>query len=721
MSCTNRYASIALVLLVGAAAQAATTNTTLTVNATATISGTNLMATGTATLTNIGNGTFSATVSLTSIGSGSNLNAPFTITLSGGTLTGTVTLPTTLLLGTTTSGTGSATITGGTGSFSGATGSFPSLTGSGSLGPSGIAFTFTGAGSITTGGSGGPPTPTITTVGSSADYATTIAQGSLFIVKGTNLSPSGNVFSSFPLPTTANGVTLTFTPASGGTGTPAYLVYTINQPGVNQLGAVLPSTLATGNYNVTVTNTGTVSAPFAVTVVQRRYEVYTQDASGSGLAIAQNFISASQLDFNRFTTGTTPTGYTISPAKPGQVLIVWGTGMGPVSGGDNVASPGFDFTANGVNVQVIVGGMSITPAYAGRAPGFSGEDQINFTLPSNVPTGCTVPFQVSVGGVLSAPTFISIAPSASATACVSAAFTTAQLQNFDQGGTLTTGGFSISQITETLPSIGTAKIDLAAGSFTQYTGFQLSAIPTLQTQTSPSGACQVIQVSGTGTQSQLVTGSGTHLDAGVVTLNGPSGSNISNLPLTETNNVYSLTIGEEGLPPGIPGLGGNGTIVAGTYTLSGAGGKDVGKFNASLTLGTPLTITSGLPSVVTRSAGLTLNWTGGNPTDIVEIVGFSGTVSGTGNNTTVNATEFACTTTAGVGTFTVPASILSQLPPTTAAAIASGTGSSFLEVATTVNPANGNGIFSAPLTAGGSINNATFLGLLGIAGTPAYQ
>ena len=36
----------------------------------------------------------------------------------------------------------------------------------------------------------------------------------------------------------------------GGTATNAYLVYLYNQSGVNQLAAILPSTLAAGNYNV---------------------------------------------------------------------------------------------------------------------------------------------------------------------------------------------------------------------------------------------------------------------------------------------------------------------------------------------------------------------------------------------------------------------------------------------------------------------------------------
>src|SRR6185369_5193156 len=161
--------------------------------------------------------------------------------------------------------------------------------------------------------------------------------------------------------------------------------------------------------------------PFSVTVVQRKIGLITQDSTGSGLAVVQNFISATQLDVDRFTTGSI-SGITISPAKPGQVLIAWATGMGPVSGGDNVSSPGFNFAANGVNVQVIVGGVSITPAYAVRAPGLAGADQINFALPANTPTGCTVPFQISATwteadrmvSVLSNTPFIAIAPDSAA-------------------------------------------------------------------------------------------------------------------------------------------------------------------------------------------------------------------------------------------------------------------------------------------------------------------
>ncbi len=157
--------------------------------------------------------------------------------------------------------------------------------------------------------------------------------------------------------------------------------------------------------------------------------------------------------------------------------------------------------------------------------------------------------------------------------------------------------------------------------------------------------------------------------------------------------------------------------MAGTYNLKGAGGTDVGAFNASITMGAPLTITGGLPTTIVRASGLPLAWTGGNATDLVEIVGYAGTVTGTGTSAVTDATEFICTTTAGAGSFTVPASILNQLPAVSSSATTSGTGASFLEVISTANPSS----FNAPLKAGGNIDAGYFLALSGIGGIPTYQ
>jgi uncharacterized protein (TIGR03437 family) len=726
-----------LALCFCAAAHAATINTNLTVTATGSIftSPGSLTATGTATLTGIGTGTFSGSVSLTGV-SGQTVNAPFTITLSGGggTITGTLTVPVALLTGgPNTPATGSATITGGTGPYAGATGSFPNLTGSysGSLANS-ITLSFSGAGTIVTGGDGGGggggggATPAITAVLDAGSYTRNIAQGSIFVVKGTNLSGSGFKQLGFPLPTTTDNVKITFTPAGGGAGTDAFLVYTYNQSGVNQLAGVLPSNLAAGTYNVTVTNGSATSQPFSVTVVQRKLGLITQDSTGSGLAVVQNYISATQLDVNRFTTGSI-SGTTISPAKPGQVLIAWATGMGPVSGGDNTASPGFNFAESGVNVQVIVGGMTITPVYAGRAPGLAGADQINFTLPANTPTGCTVPLEISVNGVRSNPTFLAIAPNAGSAACAAPGFTDVQLERFDRGGTFTVGYFGLSQITQTVPQVGTIKFNSASGTFIQYTGFQLASGSAQTAGITAPGSCQVNHITTSGQDSSPTGISYRTLDAGTVTLSGPAASSISNRAFrqltvkdpTTGNDIisYGMELASEGLSiPGVPPA--TGTIVGGTYTLSGAGGRDVGAFSTSLNVGAPLTLTGGLPSTITRSAGLTLNWTGGNPSDLVQISGGSSTTTGTGANRVTDAWSFACYTTAGAGTFTVPASILTQLPPVSAS---STTGGGNLQIVSTPNPTANNGLFTAPLTAGGTTDFGLFFALVGVGGSVSYQ
>ena len=716
------YSTLVLALLVCAAASAASISTTLTVNATGKLSAdfSSFGLTGTANFTgSIGNGTIAAAIGIAEISS-DPVKTTFTITLaSGGTLTGTLTVSQATLSGMAATPSATLAVTNGTGTYVGASGSF-ALTGtvSGSIATGFSLTNFTGADTITTGGTPPPPVPTITAVQDAASNTPGIAQGSIFVVKGSNLSATGYTAFGPPRPTVSSGgVKVTFTPVAGGAGTDAYLWYLYNQSGVNQIACILPSTVAPGNYNVTVTN-GIVSDPVATQVVANKVALFTQDSTGSGLTSLQNFISASVVDLNRLTTGVIG-GTTISPAKPGQPVIAYGTGLGPLAAGDNSGSAAYyDFSTHGVNVQAIVGGVTIPVAYAGRA-GYPGEDQINFTLPANVQTGCAVPLQISVNGKLSAATTISIAPDANSSACAIPGFTTQQLQNFDNGGTFTIGGFSITQFKETLATLGTVKLNTIGGAFSQITGFQLGSAPRLNpTVGTQIGSCLVYTFTTTGTSTGGVSAGGhvTSLDAGTVTINGPAGSSLTNQALTEdaitidgaTFYDYSYT-SYEGLSIPIPGQA-SFSLVAGTYTLSGAGGKDVGPFSTSLTLGSQLTLTGDglLPSTVNRGAGLTLNWTGGLASDVVVISGFSAVATGTGANAVTSGATFTCTTTAGQETFTVPASILTQLP-------ASATGSLF------VSAGNNAASFNAPLKAGGSIDIGYFGSFLGIGGAPAYQ
>src|SRR5262249_41372175 len=162
----------------------------------------------------------------------------------------------------------------------------PTLTGTGSIGLSGISLSFSGDGTVITGTGGGgtgTPVPTISAVQDAASNTPNIAQGSIFIVKGSNLTAAGFTQFAPPRPQTSSGVKVTFTPVAGGAGSDAYLVYFFNQNGVNQIACILPSTVAVGNYNVTVTN-GTASAPVLAQVVANKIGLFTQDSTGGGLA-----------------------------------------------------------------------------------------------------------------------------------------------------------------------------------------------------------------------------------------------------------------------------------------------------------------------------------------------------------------------------------------------------------------------------------------------------
>jgi sugar lactone lactonase YvrE len=143
---------------------------------------------------------------------------------------------------------------------------------------------------VTAGGGGGPgggtgPIPSITAIVDAAAYTANIAEGSVFVVKGKNLCDSGTVFGSVPYSSAPlNGVKITFTPVNGGAGTDAYMVYTYAAGATTQLAAILPSTVPARDYNVTVTNNGSVSAVFKATVVVHKFGIISVNGSGAGRA-----------------------------------------------------------------------------------------------------------------------------------------------------------------------------------------------------------------------------------------------------------------------------------------------------------------------------------------------------------------------------------------------------------------------------------------------------
>jgi hypothetical protein len=75
----------------------------------------------------------------------------------------------------------------------------------------------------------------------------------------------------------------------------------------------------------------------------------------------------------------------------------------------------------------------------------------------------------------------------------------------------------------------------------------------------------------------------------------------------------------------------------------------------------------------------------------------------------LDAAVFVCTAQASAGNFTVPSAVLQQLPAVSADPTTGSLG--LLSVVAT--PSTNTGTFNAPLTAGGNIENAVFLYLIG--------
>ena len=229
-------------------------------------------------------------------------------------------------------------------------------------------------------------TPTISAGGivNTANYAPGgppnggLAQGSYFSIYGSALGPDQGVKAdTYPLPQTLGGVSIQIT--QGSSQYPAYLVFA----SMGQINAILPSLVPVGAAQVVVTYNGTSSAPATITVSKTNVGLFYQQTNGQNVAIAQYVASATDYPLNL--PGV--------PAKPGQIVILWGTGMGAIAGADNVAPGGGDMTA--VPVSIMVGGVAAERLYAGRQPDTAAVDNIYFTVPSGITFGCYVPVAIT--------------------------------------------------------------------------------------------------------------------------------------------------------------------------------------------------------------------------------------------------------------------------------------------------------------------------------------
>jgi len=476
-----------------------------------------------------------------------------------------------------------------------------------------------------------------------------IAQGSFFTIYGSNLGPpTPQQVYQFPIPNNLGGVTVTIT--QGSTVKEAYMFYV----SATQVNGIMPSDAPLGNVQIAVNYNNVPSSAMAATIVKTAYGIFST-AGGPGPGIVLNYNSVSDQPLNMASI----------PAKPGQVEVMWGTGLGPISTPDNQPPPGGNLP---VAVQVMVGGQQASVAYSGRAPGNAAIDQINFTVPANAPTGCSIPVQVNAGGTWS--NTVRMAISADGKHCQDSFNPLSGLTSTGgNSGTITLMRLNFSGQVGTSGTPTTATADLGFGAFVKTSaGGDLAYSPFLNLPTP--GTCsstnKLLDL-GTvmGNASSLDPTIAASLDAGAqLTVTGGAGGASGTLTQSEgTGAPYvgllggMLNISGATLPP--PFLDG------GPFTVTGPGGKDVGPFSTTIALAPAITWTNP-PSSINRASPLTLTWTGGDSTQMVVVIGSSS------DQTSKAYGGFTCVAPAGAHSFTVPVNTLADLLPAGSATSTSG-------------------------------------------------
>ena len=516
-----------------------------------------------------------------------------------------------------------------------------------------------------------------------------IAQGSMFIVKGQSLGVCGvGIASSFPLRTLMGTTSMRITAAGNTFNVLMYYVVACSPNAPDQLAGIVPSNTPVGPATITVTNNGRTSAPVPILIVARRFGIYARNGNGNGPLIVQNFNSATDQPVNSL----------VESAHPGQSEILWGNGLGAISGDDSVPPAGGDMN---ISVDVFVGGKTAEVAYKGRTV-YPSVDVIVFKVPDGV-QGCYVPVSVRVAGVMSNFGTISVTPSGKVCSDPTG-FSGADLQNVLSGGALTVADVTIARIGVKLALTGSGNfqgnLDFAEGSFRRYNsaadvrnsvnrgslGGFAGPFPSLGCAVTVFTFEDFLDALFPGGVDDPVTAQTPTLDAGAaLNIAGPLGA--KQMPRRTTGGGFGYEPPGEGLLGGsIPGLPGlppptPDYLAAGVYTLNnGSGGAAVGAFTASLTIpaNPPAWTNQDALNNIPRSQDVTVSWSGGAAGGYVGIFGSSADpVSRAG-------AKFACVAPASAGSFTVPSWVLSAVPASGADPATGGTPVGFLTLANTL-------------------------------------
>lgn len=228
--------------------------------------------------------------------------------------------------------------------------------------------------------------PAISKVVNAAGFQPGVVANSWVTIQGTNLAPQTDDWShsivNGALPTSLDGVSVTM-------GGKAAYVYYIS-PG--QLNVLAPD-IAGGSTTVTVTTPGGTSVSFTSTTSVYEPAFFLWPGSQ---------VVATRQDYSDAVKAGTFAGATTVAAKPGEVIILWGTGFGPTfpTAPVGVPVPGSASYSTTTAPTVTINNLQATVYGAALAPGSAGLYQIAIQVPSTLADG-DWPIQATIGNITS--------------------------------------------------------------------------------------------------------------------------------------------------------------------------------------------------------------------------------------------------------------------------------------------------------------------------------
>jgi len=215
-----------------------------------------------------------------------------------------------------------------------------------------------------------------------------VTLGSFVAIFGSGFG-NGGVTGTVPWPTSLGGTSVKM----NGVLAPLYAV-TDGQINAQVPFEALPAGQTSGTVSVVVQTGSQMSSPQSFQVVSIAPGLFSIAGNGLGLANVSNPDGSVAAP-----SGSVP-GYAAHPATPGGTIVLLATGLGPT--GSSIASGASSsdkLRHTSTLPAVLIGGIPAEVAFSGLSPQFPAVNQINVVLPVGIPSGSSVPIQVSSGGI----------------------------------------------------------------------------------------------------------------------------------------------------------------------------------------------------------------------------------------------------------------------------------------------------------------------------------